>query len=122
MELNGRVIGDFTATGYVPACAARFRSFGQELPADWFAPEGGGTSVPFETWMLVVVFVFAFSAVMGGAEIISTRRNLNALNRRMRPLYTAEARRKKSVLDRYEAKLAHSDYGSELGEKLKEPT
>jgi len=36
----GKVIGDFTATGYVPDCVQRLKTFGHELPADLFRPEG----------------------------------------------------------------------------------
>ncbi|MVP01601.1 CpaF family protein [Paenibacillus lutrae] len=41
VELNGRIIGNFEATGYVPDCANRIRSFGNELPSDFFSPKGG---------------------------------------------------------------------------------
>lgn len=41
VEMNGTVIGDFVATGYVPNCAQRMKTFGHELSADFFRPEGG---------------------------------------------------------------------------------
>jgi pilus assembly protein CpaF len=41
VEITGKVIGDFVATGYIPNCAQRLKTFGYELPADFFAAEGG---------------------------------------------------------------------------------
>jgi pilus assembly protein CpaF len=44
VEVTGQVIGYFTATGYVPDCVHRLKTFGHELPADLFRPEEGAVS------------------------------------------------------------------------------
>jgi pilus assembly protein CpaF len=44
VDATGKVIGEFTATGYVPNCAYRFKTFGHELPDDLFQSEGGAAS------------------------------------------------------------------------------
>jgi pilus assembly protein CpaF len=44
VEISGKIVGRFTATGYVPHCAQRMKTFGHELPDDLFVPEGGGVA------------------------------------------------------------------------------
>ncbi len=44
VEITGKVIGDFVTTGYVPNCAQRLKTYGHELPADFFASEGSAVA------------------------------------------------------------------------------
>ncbi len=70
-----------------------------------------------------LLYVFIFLAVslgtIGAIEMVSVRKKINALNKKLRQLHTEEARRKKSLYQRLAVRLNQSEYGKEWEEKLK---
>jgi tight adherence protein B len=57
--------------------------------------------------------------VWGICEAFAVRRNLTALNKQLKQLHTAEAKKRKSAYHLLASRLNHSEYGKHLDNKLK---